>query len=104
MTAEKRQGPHLRVVIECAGCKYNQKRYIENEPFDVSVYRVCAHPKRRDDGACPLMPVRKVIGKCEECAHFARTCGKVGLCANDGNPQVVNTLSDFGCIHWEQKP
>jgi hypothetical protein len=108
VTAEKRQGPRmLPIVYKCAGCAFYSHEF-ERMPF-------CNHARLHNTltsfhtpSTCPLMPVRKVIGTCAECAHAVITdrdgllmCKRVRTLKR-GHMFVVRP--DFGCIHWEQKP
>jgi hypothetical protein len=117
VTAEKRQGPRaLPIVYECSGCEFEgaamgigvSDPYCQHPSLGAKRYKYPETPGYLTPDWCPLMPVRRVIGTCAECAHAVITdrdgllmCKRVRTLKR-GHMFVVRP--DFGCIHWEQKP
>jgi hypothetical protein len=108
MVNEKRQGPRLPlIVLECPGCAHEDGSLYCGHPDIVSKF---GRPRMREypittPAWCPLLPVRKVIGRCAECVHWgpALCPGETHLGAR-AKLLVLVGEADFGCIYWEAKP
>ncbi len=92
-----RKGPRSVLNFYCFGCEY-----LTTETINAFAYQACKHPDLVLRGHpvtipfaavhqnCPLMPERKVIGKCCDC-NIADGC-------------TLNTHGErFGCWFWEEK-